>query len=246
MPNVEELLEDHVRLEVECVDRMYLNGYVAGLGRGGGLYHFLSQHLGKPVPSPAVLGQISRRFVEQLQRYAEQQEISIVRFERGQCKDDVAQQMRRERAVRDEVVFIGVAQEKALTFSGRKQQGQFDFQRDTSVYVNHYYFYVDDEEFGPAFVKVCSYAPWGLKSFASTDMNGPSGSWRSEESATKPSTMGFFAAKTRRNSKRSATSWGPRTSSSSSAAGCKRCRCRCRPKTANPATTTGSRSGSWR
>ena len=48
-------------------------------------------------------------------------------------------------------------------FSGRKQQGQFDFQRDTSVYVNHYYFYVDDEEFGPAFVKVCSYAPWGLK-----------------------------------------------------------------------------------
>ena len=31
------------------------------------------------------------------------------------------------------------------------------------MYVNHYYFYVDDEEFGPGFVKVCSYAPWALK-----------------------------------------------------------------------------------
>ena len=163
MPNVEELLEDHVTLEVECIDRMYWNGYVAGMARGGGLHNFLRHHLGKPVPSPAVLGQISQRFVEQLRRYAEQQEIPMVRFQRGQRKDDVAQRMRQERGVRDEVVFIGVAQEKALTFSGRQQQGHFDFQRDKSVYVNHYYFYVDDEEFGPAFVKVCSYAPWGLK-----------------------------------------------------------------------------------
>jgi predicted MarR family transcription regulator len=29
--------------------------------------------------------------------------------------------------------------------------------------VNHYYFYIDDADFGPLFLKVCSYAPWGTK-----------------------------------------------------------------------------------
>jgi len=41
--------------------------------------------------------------------------------------------------------------------------GQFEFNRDKTVYVNHYYFYIDDEDFGPLFLKVCSYAPWSTK-----------------------------------------------------------------------------------
>jgi hypothetical protein len=56
-----------------------------------------------------------------------------------------------------------VAQEKAQTFSGRKEGSTFRYDRDKTVYVNHYYFYLDDEEFGPVFLKVCSYAPWSLK-----------------------------------------------------------------------------------
>jgi hypothetical protein len=65
--------------------------------------------------------------------------------------------------VRDQIVFIGVAQEKAKAFHGTKVNGQFQFNRDKTLYVNHYYFYVDDEDFGPLFLKVCSYAPRGIK-----------------------------------------------------------------------------------
>ena len=65
--------------------------------------------------------------------------------------------------MRDGIVFIGVAQEKAQAFNGKKVNGQFEFNRDKAVYVNHYYFYIDDEDFGPLFIKVCSYAPWGTK-----------------------------------------------------------------------------------
>ena len=65
--------------------------------------------------------------------------------------------------VRDQIVFIGVAQEKAKAFNGTKVNGQFQFNRDKTVYVNHYYFYIDDEDFGPLFLKVGSYAPWGIK-----------------------------------------------------------------------------------
>ena len=56
-----------------------------------------------------------------------------------------------------------MAQEKAQAFKGKKINGQFEFTRDKTVYVNHYYFYIDDDDFGPLFIKVCSYAPWGTK-----------------------------------------------------------------------------------
>ena len=65
--------------------------------------------------------------------------------------------------MRDAIVFIGVAQEKAQAFNGKKVNGRFQFDRDKTVYVNHYYFYIDDEEFGPLFLKICSYAPWSVK-----------------------------------------------------------------------------------
>ena len=56
-------------------------------------------------------------------------------------------------------MFVGVAQ----AFQGKKIDGQFWFTRDKTVYVNHYYFYIDDADFGPLFRKVCSYAPWSIK-----------------------------------------------------------------------------------
>ena len=37
------------------------------------------------------------------------------------------------------------------------------FTRDKTVCVNHYYFYIDDADFGPMFIRVCSYAQWGIK-----------------------------------------------------------------------------------
>jgi hypothetical protein len=71
--------------------------------------------------------------------------------------------MRRQRGLGDGIVFMGVAQEKAQAFSGKKIGGQLEFTRDKTVSVNHYYFYIDDADFGPLFLEVCSYAPWGIK-----------------------------------------------------------------------------------
>ncbi len=65
--------------------------------------------------------------------------------------------------MRDGIVFIGVAQERAQAFQGKKVNGQFAYTRDKTVYVNHYYFYIDDADFGPLFLKVCSYAPRAAK-----------------------------------------------------------------------------------
>ena len=163
MANIPELLQEHVTLEVECLDRLYLNGYIGRLATPGGLVTFMREQLGKPIPSPVVLGQVTEKFREAVKAQAQHQRIPIYQFQHKERKDDIANQFRKRRQVRDQVVFIGIAQEKAQAFSGRKVNGRFEFDRDKAVYVNHYYFYIDDEDFGPLFLKVCSYAPWGIK-----------------------------------------------------------------------------------
>jgi hypothetical protein len=71
--------------------------------------------------------------------------------------------LRQQRGVQDQVVFIGIAQENAQTFSGRKEGNTFLYDRDKTVHVKQYYFYIDDEDFGPILLKVCNHAPWSLK-----------------------------------------------------------------------------------
>ena len=46
-----ELLDGHSVLDVECLDRIYLNAYVPVLQSSGQVVAFMTQHLGKPVPS---------------------------------------------------------------------------------------------------------------------------------------------------------------------------------------------------
>jgi hypothetical protein len=164
MANIPELLSGHVTLEVECLDRLYLNGYIGPLATAGGLVTFMREQLGKPIPSPVVLGQVTEKFRDAVKAMAERERIPIYQFDHKERKDDVANRIRQQRGVRDGIVFIGVAQEKAQAFQGKKIDGRFEFTRDKTVYVNHYYFYIDDADFGPLFLKVCSYAPWGTKS----------------------------------------------------------------------------------
>jgi hypothetical protein len=146
MATIPELLDGHVTLEAECLDRLYLNGYIGKLATGLGLVMFMRKQLQKPVPSPVVLGQISQRFRQAVRALAERKQIPVYEFRHKEDKDKIANAIRRQRGTRDGIVFIGVAQEKAQAF-----------------YVNHYYFYIDDAEFGPLFIKVCSYAPWSIK-----------------------------------------------------------------------------------
>ncbi len=68
---VPELLDAHTVLDIECLDRLYLNGYVPALQVGGQVFTFLHDHRGMPVASPAVFSQISGRFRQAVDRDAE-------------------------------------------------------------------------------------------------------------------------------------------------------------------------------
>jgi hypothetical protein len=112
---------------------------VGKLASSGGWYLFLAEHLGKAVPSPVVLGQITPQFVEDRKRYAERNEIPVIQFSHGERQDDRAHHMRQQRPLRDEVLFIAVAPEKAPAFSASQGEGRFLFPRPKTVDGNHYY-----------------------------------------------------------------------------------------------------------
>ena len=138
MPSIPELLSEHVTLEVECLDRLYLNGYIGPLATSGGLVTFMREQLDKPIPSPVVLGQVTEKFREAVKAMSEWQHIPVYQFDHKERKDEVANQIRRQRRVCDGIVFIGVAQEKAQAFQGKKINGRFEYMREKTVYVNHY------------------------------------------------------------------------------------------------------------
>ena len=166
MANVNEILRDHVTLAIDCMDRIYLNGYIPNLQVPGQLVNFLTKHRGNVIPSPVLLGKIGQQFVQAVEEYAQEHKVPLVHFEAGQRKDELAAEYRSKFTQAEGVVFIGVAQEKARSFKSTKEQKgpvvRFEWSRQ-SVRVNHYYFYLQDAEFGPAFIKICSYVPYAIK-----------------------------------------------------------------------------------
>lgn len=166
MPNVAEIIKEHVTLEVRCVDRLYLNGYVPRLQSEGGVVGFLRQAGGRMIPSPAIFGEVTDSFRRRLRAWCDERGIPWIDFPKGERKDVIVERYRRRFRARSGVVVVGVAQERATAWAASKhrcgRQVHFTFRRK-SVCVNHYYIYLMDPDWGPAFIKVCGYAPYALK-----------------------------------------------------------------------------------
>ena len=77
---VNDVLDGHVALDLECLDRIYLNAYVPNLQVGGQVVSFLTQHLGNPIPSPAIFEKIGTAFRKSVSRFAEDEHVPVVRF----------------------------------------------------------------------------------------------------------------------------------------------------------------------
>ena len=67
---VNDILDGHVGLDLECFDRIYLNGWVPNLQVPGQVVNFLTRHLGFPIPSPAILEKVGLRFRREVAEFA--------------------------------------------------------------------------------------------------------------------------------------------------------------------------------
>jgi hypothetical protein len=166
MLTVKEVLQDKIALDLECVDRVYLNGYVKDLQLPGGVINFIRYQKNWPIPSPQMMKNLSETFREGVEQFAADQNIPLITFKKGDKKAEVAQEYLEQFEGQSGVVLIGKAQEKASGYRARRvDRGTkiwFEYRRH-QVYVNHYYFYVLDKDFGLAFIKVCSYFPFDVK-----------------------------------------------------------------------------------
>jgi hypothetical protein len=166
-PSVATILRDHVSLSTACIDRLYLNGYVPKLQSSGQLCAFLEDHLGNRIASPAAIRPLHDRFVQDVNTFAARQQVPVVQFERRQRKDDVAAHHRARFGAPEGVVFVGVAQERQFSFKATKhvvppRMVRFSFSRQ-AVAVKQYYFYLQDAEWGPAFIKIGTYLPYPVR-----------------------------------------------------------------------------------
>jgi hypothetical protein len=169
--SVADVFDDHVTLEVECLDRMFLNVYQPRLQHVGGVVSFLRGHRGAAFASSALMDPISKAFVGALHRYCQDHQVPLVDFVRGQRKDDLAHEYLAEFEAAggtEGVLFIGRAQEKTRVFRTEKRRNpitgaSYPWIVSGTGIVNQFYVYAVDADFGPFFLKFSSYFPYNAK-----------------------------------------------------------------------------------
>jgi len=156
-----EILKEHVTLEVEGIDRMYLNVYVPRLQIVEGVLGFIRRHRGHLVASTRMAEPITRQFLAAIEKFVHDHGIPLVSFDKGQRKEDIAAQFRASFSASEGVVFVGKAQEKCTVYRTEKRRNPhtgktYAWIVKSTALVNHYYFYCVDRDFGPFFLKFCS------------------------------------------------------------------------------------------
>ena len=165
-----DMVDGHVSLDISCLDRLYLTGFVPKLQTAGGVIYFLHDHRGYPITSPAVFEQIGNRFRVAMREWVQANNIPMVRFTAGDRKADVMAPYldAAQTQGRSQVVAVGCAQEYAQVWTATKRDTdpgkcpQFSFtkqQRRVSVF----YIYIWDTRMGPGFIKICTYFPYPIK-----------------------------------------------------------------------------------
>ena len=162
---VNEVLSGHVGLDIECLDRVYLNAYVPVLQSSGQVVAFMTQHLGMPIPSPALFDKIGQRFRRAVASFAEANGIPWVKFAKDDRKADVMAPYLHKAAAtgRSQVVAIGVAQEFQRVWVAYRRETstaapQFTFAK-ADRRGGRSYFYPWGAGFGPAVIKGCAPLP---------------------------------------------------------------------------------------
>jgi hypothetical protein len=166
--SVADVLRDHVELEIEAIDRMYLNVYVPHLQTVGATVGYLHKHRGQRFASTTTLAPMTEAFVRNIEQFVQQEGVDLVSFAKGQRKDEVTQQYLRDFEATEGVLYVGKAQEKARVMRTERRQSRtsgatYPWIVESTAMVNHYYFYCVDQDFGPFFLKFCSYFPYNAK-----------------------------------------------------------------------------------
>jgi hypothetical protein len=78
---VSEVIQRHVTRELESLDRVYLNVYQPTLQTPRAVFHFLRDRYGQGAVSSHQMKEITERFLDSIDQFAEDSQIPIIGFE---------------------------------------------------------------------------------------------------------------------------------------------------------------------
>jgi hypothetical protein len=163
--SVADVLREHVTLELECIDRLYLNVYQPELQRERNVYRYLRTRHGAGAVSSRYFQGMTQAFVRGIEAFAKRQQVPLLTFEKDTRKEELAAAYRAKCAGTEGLLFIGKAQEKVRTFRTQARRcpqtgASYPWLLKATALVNQYYFYGIDDDFGPFFLKFSSYFPF--------------------------------------------------------------------------------------
>ena len=128
-------------------------------------FHF---HRGHTFASSALMAPMTKTFVAEIHDFIAARGLDLVSFTKGQRKDDLTQSYLTEHDGGEAVLYVGRAQEKASMMRTERRYDQrtgasYAWLVKASALVNHFYFYCFDDDFGPFFIRFCSYFPYNAK-----------------------------------------------------------------------------------
>lgn len=166
--SVADVIQDHVTLTVDCLDRLYLNVIQSRLQVERGIAYFFQKHRGEHFATAKTMAAVTVPFVEAIEQFARTEGLDLITFGRQQRKDELARQYLAKFQKPEGILFVGKAQERAAVVRTISQKNprtgrSYPWLQKSTAMVNHYYFYGVDEDFGPFFLKFCSYFPCNAK-----------------------------------------------------------------------------------
>ncbi len=160
-----QVLSGHVTLEIRCIDRILLTFRQPRLQYGKGIHGFFCHHRGNQFVSSALMHPMTEMFAADIHHYISARGLDLIRFAKGESKDQIARQYLAGHNGGEQILFAGVAQEKTRIWRTRQRTDKttgrpYPWLCQEQAMVNHWYFYGFDADFGPFYIKFCGYFPF--------------------------------------------------------------------------------------
>jgi len=148
----------------EIFDRILLKGYIPLVQRENGMVYFLRDVRGMDCISKEALKGLTKGFVQRVEKYALEEQVPLITTKRGVNKLALAERYDKGQ---EGIVCIQKSKEYGRSFSSYESKKAKDKNYRLICRalreVNHYYFYIRDEEVGGLnYIKICSYFPFNV------------------------------------------------------------------------------------
>jgi hypothetical protein len=159
-----QVLSGHVTLEIRCIDRILLTFRQPRLQYGKGIHGFFCHHRGNQFVSSALMHPMTEMFAADIHHYIAARNLDLIRFTKGESKDQIAKGYLAGHSGGEQILFAGVAQEKTRIWRTRQRTDKttgrpYPWLCQEQAMVNHWYFYGFDADFGAFYIKFCGYFP---------------------------------------------------------------------------------------